>query len=981
MQKVRLRGVRTWIFLPLLCSPGVTLQAAPDQYEGKLISVIAFEPRSQPLPASELAEMLPLKMNTPLKLVTVRQAIERLYATGRYADIVVDAELRNGNVVLRFVTKSNWFVGRVSVTGVPSPPSIGQLVNDTDLTLGDQFHETQAGTAVGNIQQTLTRNGFFDASVEPRFEHDPRTQQVHIRFEVTPGRRDRFGMPVIQGKPERPIEKIIKATRWKGWFGWRPVTATRVQRGLERIRQSYQKSDHLMAQVSLEKLDHNPETGRSIATVNVDAGPEVEIRAEGAKVSRGRLKQLVPVFEERSVDRDLLVEGSRDLTEYFQTKGYFDTQVSFVAENSKQARQEIVYKIDRGDRQKLVRLEIRGNSFFDTATIRERMMVLPSSLQFRRGRYSESLLERDLSSITDLYRTNGFRDAKVTQKIERDYRGKRGDVAVFVDIEEGDQWFVAALELAGLEKEEEQTIRSMLQSSPGQSFSEANVASDRDNILSYFYNGGYPNAAFEWSMEPSGKPRQVNLRFVITKGPRLFVREVLITGLDATRPQLVNRQILLNPGEPVSQAKILETQRRLYDLGIFAKVDTAIQNPDGDEKYKYILYQLDESRKYSITTGFGAEIARIGGSQTSLESPAGAAGFSPRVSLDVSRFNFLGRAHTVSFRSRVSNIQRRGLVTYIAPQFQGYENLDASLTTLYDDSRDIRTFSSRRWEASGQITQRWTRSKTLFYRYSFRRVSVDENTLKIRPELIPLLSQPVRVGIPSGTYVDDRRDDPTDSHKGTYNSLDFGVAAKPFGSQADFLRLLGRNSTYHPVSHKLVLARSLLFGYQQSLSTNPALPSNQQIPLPERFFAGGASTHRGFPENQAGPRDAVTGFPLGGSALLLFGTELRFPLMGENIGGVLFHDAGNVYSRIENMSFRVHQRDKSDFDYMVHAVGLGVRFRTPIGPIRVDFAFGPNSPRFIGCKGTREELLFGACEPVPQRINRFQFHFSLGQAF
>ena len=210
---------------------------------------------------------------------------------------------------------------------------------------------------------------------------------------------------------------------------------------------------------------------------------------------------------------------------------------------------------------------------------------------------------------------------------------------------------------------------------------------------------------------------------------------------------------------------------------------------------------------------------------------------------------------------------------------------------------------------------------------------------------------------------------------------DFGVAAKPFGSQADFLRLLSRNSTYHPVGHKLVLARTVLFGYQQSLSTNPNLPSNQQIPLPERFFAGGASTHRGFPENQAGPRDPVTGFPLGGSALLLFGTELRFPLIGENIGGVLFHDAGNVYSRIENLSFRVSQRDVSDFDYMVHAIGLGIRFRTPIGPIRVDLAFGPNSPRFIGCKGTRDELLFGACEAVPQRINRFQFHFSLGQTF
>ncbi|MEN6609123.1 MAG: outer membrane protein assembly factor, partial [Bryobacteraceae bacterium] len=342
---------------------------------------------------------------------------------------------------------------------------------------------------------------------------------------------------------------------------------------------------------------------------------------------------------------------------------------------------------------------------------------------------------------------------------------------------------------------------------------------------------------------------------------------------------------------------------------------------------------------------------------------------------------FLGRAHTVSFRSRLSTIQRRGLVTYIAPQFQGRENLELSFTALFDESENIRTFSSRKWEGSVQLAHRWTRSKTMFYRFTYRRVSIDQNTLKIRADLIPLLSQPVRVGIPSVTYVDDRRDNPTDPRKGTYNSVDLGVASKIFGSQADYSRLLARNSTYHPVGKKLILARTLLFGYQQNLTTNPDLPVDEQIPLSERFWAGGASTHRGFAENQAGPRDLVTGFPLGGAALLVFGTEVRFPLVGDNVGGVLFHDAGNVYSRIENMSFRVNQHGDTDFDYMVHAAGLGIRVRTPIGPFRVDFAYSPNTPRFVGCKGTREELLYGACEAVPQRLSHFQFHFSLGQTF
>jgi len=238
------------------------------------------------------------------------------------------------------------------------------------------------------------------------------------------------------------------------------------------------------------------------------------------------------------------------------------------------------------------------------------------------------------------------------------------------------------------------------------------------------------------------------------------------------------------------------------------------------------------------------------------------------------------------------------------------------------------------------------------------------------------------VGALSASYVDDRRDDPADSRRGTYNSVDLSAASRIFGSETDYLRLLARNSTYHPLGRGLVLARSLSLGAMQSLRSRLTLPpSPQDIPLPERFFAGGASSLRAFPENQAGPRDLVTGFPLGGKALLAFNTELRFPLYGPNIRGVLFHDAGNVYSDLENVSFRLRQRNKQDFDYMVHAIGLGIRYRTPVGPIRVDLAFGPNTPRFAGCRAGQQLPITGACEQSDQRINRFQFHFSLGQSF
>ena len=159
---------------------------------------------------------------------------------------------------------------------------------------------------------------------------------------------------------------------------------------------------------------------------------------------------------------------------------------------------------------------------------------------------------------------------------------------------------------------------------------------------------------------------------------------------------------------------------------------------------------------------------------------------------------------------------------------------------------------------------------------------------------------------------------------------------------------------------------------------------------------------RAFPYNEAGPRDtgaplvpngptsAPTGFPLGGNALFINNVELRFPFLAQNVQGVFFHDMGNVYTTLSDISFRFSQKNLQDFNYAVHAVGFGVRYKTPVGPIRLDLAYSINPPAFVGFNGTPAQLLqcgpnanftSGPCEPVQQSISHFQFFFSIGQTF
>ena len=962
--------------------------SAADRFDGRAIRAIRFAPEQQPLPDAELRAILPIKPGDRFSRLGVRQAIAELYKTNRFDGISVEGEAAGQEVDLLIRTTVNWFMGRVVITGVPDPPTGGQLNNSTKLELGTTFEPGQINQATEGLANTLRLNGFYESRIEQELRRDPETQAVSVFFKVSPGPRARLSEPELLGNAGQSARTIIRASRWPYAFGlfapwpwgWKPMTQSRIQNGIDRIRRTYIKKNFLMASIALEGVRYLPTAGqRPIVRpmVRIEAGAPVAVRTTGAKLSANRLRQLTPIYQEQSVDRALLLEGARGIEQYFQSTGYFDADVRYGIED-RDGRRTIEYQIARGDRYRLVSLELAGHRYFNRRTLRERLQTTPATwLRYRQGRYSERMLAQDRVAIEELYRANGFLNIGVTSRVQEAQQGRTYDQAVYLSINEGPQWLVGQVTIEGVKPERLDYLRGILQSQVNQPYSENGVAADRDTLLNEFYNNGFPGATAEGAVELDPLTHRASVKFTVQEGRPQFIRKVIVEGLESTDRQLVESRLRLTAGDPISQSQMLDTQRRLYDLGIFARVDMALQNPDGAEASKYVLYQVEEARKYSITFGAGAQIARIGGGITSFDSPAGGTGFSPRMLLGLSRSNMFGVGHTASVQTRLSNLQRRVIASYLAPQFRDSDKLNLIFTALYDDSRNVRTFNARRREASAQLGQRLSRAMTIQYRLTYRQVAVDADTLKIEPQLIPLLSQPVRLGIASLTFIQDRRDDPLDSKRGWYNTLDTAISTRALTSESDFIRFLGRNSSYYKIGRDLVFARTLTVGWQYGLSANPT----RDVPLPERFFSGGANSHRGFSENQAGPRDLVTGFPVGGKAVMINGLELRLPLVGDNLSGVLFHDAGNVYTKLSQISFRSHQRNLTDFNYLVHTLGVGVRYRTPVGPIRVDVGYSPNSPRFQGFQGTFQDLLFQRGIATQQRVNQFAFHFSLGQAF
>jgi outer membrane protein assembly complex protein YaeT len=970
-------------------SPALPALNGAAKYQGEIVRDIQFKGIAG-MNSEMLRGLLLIKPGDPLDREALRESIRVLYSTGRFSSLHVDAApAKDGGIDLTFVTTENYFNGDVSVDGLNSktPPKPHQLVNASKLDLGELFSEDNVNLSEERMKKVLADNGYYEAAITHELMPHEDTRQMDIAFHVKPGDLARVGKVTIEGDTGLQPGQAEQLTKLKAG---KKVKNSDLSRALDRLRKHYQKNQHLEAQVSLTDRQYNAAANTLDYTFEVEQGAKIVILAEGAKIRGGEMKKMVPVYQENAVDDDLLNEGRRNLRNYMQTRGYFDATVEVDRRPvPDQDLVNIVYKIDPGQKHELAAILISGNHYFDQATLRERMTVQPKSWILTNGRFSQKMLSDDVKAIKAIYLANGFEQVKVDASIEENYQSHSSELAAVYRITEGPQTLVKNLVIEGNHNFPTKELAPLLSTVPGQPFSEANMASDRDTLIFFYFNRGYPDVQFDSLGTPvPGDPNRMDVTYKITEGQHVEVNQVIVTGLQNTRPYIVDRRIRIQPGDPISQANMIDSQRRLYNLGIFNQVDMAIQNPEGIEPQKNVLFNLAEAPRWTFRYGGGIEFAT--GNTPALNNPQGKAGVSPNAVLEITRLNMFGRDQTLSFRARVGLLTRRGVISYDAPHLFKKENWHFTVSAFYDNTVNVNTFTSERLEGTLGAEQRYSRSTTFLYRMSWQRVRVDPASLVIDPGLIPLYSQPVTIAIPSFTWVRDRRDNPVDTKKGSYNLANLGLATSALGGQSNFGKVLLQNSTYYTIKRKWVLARNTQIGIEHPYGTNyyPGGTATA-IPLPELFFAGGGNSLRGFAINQAGPRDLQTGYPIGGQGLFVNNFEVRtppvlLPYVGNNMSFVFFHDMGNVFAQANQIwsgLVRFNQPSIAacapptstvpcNFSYNSQAVGIGLRYKTPVGPVRGDISYNLNPTRYP----VRDQN-------EVQTLSHWNFFFSIGQTF
>jgi outer membrane protein assembly complex protein YaeT len=1012
-------------------------EAASDPmsaWEGLPVRGIAYEgvaaSRLEPLP-----EHLAVAVGKPLRSEDLERSLRQLYATGLYDTIEVAGARSGDGVELVFRGTARTFIGMVSVYGAKGVNVNTQLLSASRLTAGTRFTEARLDHALELMRQILAQNGFYSPTITQKLTRHADQQLVDIDLDVNSGVQARVGTVTVTGDSGMSSETFRRYAHLRTGAHVDHDTGSRALAG---VLKHYRSEQRLQAEIKLEGEQYDAGTQRVNFKFSVSRGPVIKVQVEGASLSEERVRRLIPIFEEGAVDDDLLNEGNRRLRDYYQRLGYFDVKVQHELKNENADLVVVGYRISLGPRRRVARVSLEGNHYFDTDTLMDLLSVHAADVLDRHGAYSQALVAADVSALEGVYQDNGFQQVKVTpgtstpETMSADEtnitaqsaktEAGTAPLSVVYHIAEGPQERVGAVEIEGNNHIEAAQLRPLMNTIAGQLYSPGNLARDRDALLTMYLTHGFAQVHVDVSEHKEAKDAEMtDVAFHITEGPQTFVRDVVLSGLYYTRPDTVKRAITLHPGDPLNETALTDTERNLYEYGLFNEVQAVVENPAGAATSKTVLLQMTEARRWSLTYGFGFE-AQTGTPQYNCGgviasgskcNPNGKTGVSPRVLGILTRNNLFGKEQSLSLQGNYGLLEQKVNLLFQIPRFEGNRNYGLTFSGGYANSLDVTTYVASSLQIGARLTENFlkpgsvlSKANTFVYEFDFRRVKVEASSLQVAPSEIQEESTAERVAGPGLTWIRDTRDSPMDAHRGTYTSVQEFLSAREFGAQTQFNRLDISNSSYYSFDHgKYVLARNTRYGQERSFGT----ASEEQIPLPERLFAGGTTSLRGFGTNAAGPRDPETGYPVGGAGALTNSTELRLPppmlpWFGDTLSFVLFHDMGNVFTNAGDAwasLLRVRQPDRAacesttvptnlvttatglqgpcSFNYFSHAIGIGLRYHTPAGPIRLDFSYNLNPPVYPVIYNYSQTIV--SANPYIGEAQHFNFFFSLGQTF
>lgn len=951
-------------------------QAILSSYEGQTVTAIEVAGRPN-LDTSKLIPLFEQHAGEPFSRAKVEQSMAALKTAAKLDEVQLQIDPQaNGVRVLLVAEPAIWF-GIFEFPGAErfSYSKLVQVANfppQSPYNAGDVQKDTDA------LIRYFQQEGYFEVEVRPKVSLDTGHNVANVSYQVSLNRHAKFGAVNIADTTPEEAAKMAKSlqgikARVRGAAirpgkNYRRATLNNAQQYLQK---RLEKRDKLDAQVKLSGAAYTAETNRADIHFDVKTGPTIQVEVKGAHLWSWTKKSLLPVYQGVGFDPELVQEGREALQGYFQKKGFFDVNVDSQF-HKQDSVDSVVYVISRGKKHKVKDVSVAGNSQLKTPDLMALVTVKKGHF-FSPGDFSQQLVRASTKNLTALYQAEGFSDAQVTPTITR----TEGNVVVAFHVIEGPRDIVSSLTIEGADTlPQSKFAPDGLKAAVGKPYSQKFVAADRANIVAHYLQAGYLTSSFRQTAKVVSKndPHHIDVVYHIYEGPQVHTHDVLTLGRVTTQQRLINEDVAtIVPHQPLTETELLTSESQLYShTGVFDWAEVDPRRQITTQTTEDVLVKVHEAKRNTMTYGFGFEVINRGGSIPSGTvalpnlPPIGLPSnfttsqttyYGPRGTFQYTRNNFRGKGESLSATFFAGRLDQRAAGYYIDPNFH-WSKWGATTSILAERDEENPIFSSQIENGSYQLQRFIDKAKhdVFFLRYSFSQT--DLTRIEI-PALVLPQDQHVRLSTIAANVTRDTRDNPLDAHKGMLQSIELDLNDTKLGSSVTFAKMNAQAAYYRPVLHNIVWANSIRIGLAQPFS-------NSRVPLSEAFFTGGGNTLRGFPLDGAGPQRQVQicssgsstdcsyiQVPSGGNELLILNSEARIPLpmVKQGLGLAVFYDGGNVFPKVGFHDFT---------SLYTSSVGLGLRYATPVGPVRIDLGHDLN--------------------PVPG-VKSTQYFVSIGQAF
>jgi outer membrane protein assembly factor BamA len=959
-------------------APAGAQQDLESSYEGQNVTSIEIAGRPD-FDVSRCPSCLVQKIGEPFSKEKTDATADALRAAGNFYRVETQVEPEANGVRLVFVLEPAVYFGIFDFPGAKRFP-YSQLIQAANYPMQEAFNPVEVDADRTSLTTFFQREGYFGASVDAKIAVDFANAIANVQFNSQLGKRANFGTIDLEGAPanqapqlEHELTTFSARLRGAAIRPGKTYHHSTLDRATRYLQSSLEKEDYLGAQVKLSGAEFIATTNRADIHFNIDSGPVTHVKIEGVHLWPWTRKSLLPIYQGVGVDDETVDEGREALISHFQAKGFFDVKVE--SQLKKQpAADTVIYKVTKDKKHKVTTVAVSGNTTLPSSRLTPQIAVQKKHF-FSPGKFSDQLVQTSIDELKAVYESEGFSDVKVTSAVTR----ANNNVQVAFRVVEGPRDVVNSLTIEGAETfPQSQFAPNGLKLAAGQPYSQAHVQADRAEILSNYLKAGYLIASLRETANQESKtePHRINVVYHIQEGPRVITGNVLTLGREHTQQRLIDKDVNgIRKGQPLTESELLAAGSNLYDhTGVFDWAEVDPKEPVTTQTSDDVLVKVHEAKRNDFTYGFGFEVIQRGGNiptgtvvlphlppigLPSNFTTSEATFYGPRGTFQYTRNNLRGKGESLSFTGFAGRLDQRGAIYYIDPSFR-WSSWKATTSFSFEKNEENPIFSSQETQGTLQFQRALDKSKktTLFAQYGFSKVDL---TRILISGLVPPQDQHIRLSTFSENLTHDTRDNPLDEHKGMLDTLELDFNTTKLGSSVDFAKLTMQAAWYREKFHHIVWAESVRIGLAQPFA-------NSFVPLSEQFFTGGGNSLRGFPLDGAGPQRTVQAcssvssancipiqVPTGGNELLILNSEARVPLsIKKNLSLAVFYDGGNVFPSVGFRDFSTSNQSTTGLGYS-NNVGLGLRYSTPVGPIRLDIGHNLNpvngvsaTPYFIG---------------------------------